>query len=52
MQLGAIFDGHLIASFPGLPRFLFFALRSVLYTEVEERQKTEKAWEHSSREWT
>ena len=28
-----------LASFPGLPRFLFFGLRSVLYTEAEEREK-------------
>ena len=28
-----------LASFPGLPRFLFFGLRSVEYTEAEEREK-------------
>ena len=28
-----------VASFPGLPRFLFFGLRSVSYTEAEEREK-------------
>ena len=40
-----------IASFPGLPRFyLLFAF--TIYTGVEDRRKTGKAWEHSSREWT
>ena len=38
----------MLALFPGLPRFLFFGLRS-LYTEVEEHKKTGKAWEHLSR---
>ena len=28
-----------LASFPGLPCFLFFGLRSVQYTEAEEREK-------------
>jgi len=30
---------NVLASFPGLPRFLFFGLRSVQYTEAEEREK-------------
>ena len=34
-----------LASFPGLPRFLFFGLRSVYYTERKlKKQKTEEAW--------
>ena len=37
----------MVASFPGLPRHLFFSLRSV----VEQREKTGKAWEHLSHEW-
>ena len=28
----------LVASFPGLPLFLFFGFRSVEYTEAEERK--------------
>ena len=37
-----------IASFPGLPRFLFFGFRSDGSGRV---RKTGKAWEHLSREW-
>ena len=29
----------MVALFPGLPRFVFFGLRSVQYMEVEEREK-------------
>jgi len=35
----ATYGNWFVASFPGLPRFLFFGLRSVQYTEVEEREK-------------